>query len=292
LQLLASHIILNIENILEKKHINRKKSYVPDGITDFKLNVNTDDDEWSRFEPTVGEKILSEEIFEVPDRAITFDRRKFIINKEKEYNDKTEEFKDDFTNTAQYLKFINAHLAEKKNHLDKIVADKEQFSDDIATLNPKLLTKDQLDKKNYSQLKSDDVRKVLASVEEERDTLKEKIDHFTSQMSQAKEELMNKNQQVEVIKSELSLEEIDESIQSKTINEDPSVSEIQQELKSIISKNESEKIFGAINSLVVLLNSKNQATLNELGTVKNEFNKMKQEYNKVMNGLQKKKSKK
>jgi hypothetical protein len=277
---------------LEKKHINRKKPYVPDGITDYKLNINTDDSDWSRFKPTIGEKILSEEIFEVPDRAITFDRRKFITSKEKEYNDKTEEFKDDFTNTAQYLKFINAHLAEKKNHLDKIVADKEQFSDDIAALNPKLLTKEQLDKKNYSQLKSDDVRKVLANVEEERDLLKEKIEYFTSQMSRAEEELMNKNKQVEIIKSELSIEEIDESIQTKTINEEQSVSDIQQELKSIVSINESEKIFGAINSLVVLLNSKNQATLNEISTVKNEFNKMKQEYNKVMNDLQKKKSKK
>jgi hypothetical protein len=113
LQLLASHIILNLKNILEKKHINRKKSYVPDGITDFKINVNTDDDEWARYQPTIGEKIISEEIFEVPDRAITFDRRKLIASKEKEYNDKSEEFKDNFTNTAQYLKFINAH--EKKS---------------------------------------------------------------------------------------------------------------------------------------------------------------------------------
>lgn len=277
---------------MEKKHINRKKSYVPDGISDFKINVNTDDDEWSRYQPTIGEKIISEEIFEVPDRAITFDRRKFIASKEKEYNDKSVEFKDDFTNTAQYLKFINAHLIEKKNHLDKIVADKEQFSDEITALNPKLLTKEQLDKKNYNKLKSDDVRKVLAGVEEERDLLKEKIDHFTSQMTLAKEELVNKNKQVDIIKFELSQEEIDESTQSKIISEDQSVSDIQQDLRSIASKNESEKIFGAINSLVVLLNSKNQATLNEISTVKSEFNKMKQEYTKVMNGLQKKEKQK
>ncbi len=277
---------------MEKNHINRKKPYAPDGITDFKLNVNTDDDDWSRFKPSVREKILSEEIFEVPDRAITFDRRRFITNKENAYKDKTEEFKDDFSNTAQYLKFINAHLIEKKNHLDKIVAGKEQFSDEIAALNPKLLTKEQLDKKNYNKLKSDDVRKVLSGVEEERDLLEEKIDHFTSQMTLAKEELVDKNKQVDIIKFELSQEEIDESTQSKTISEVKSVSDIQQDLRSIASENESEKIFGAINSLVVLLNSKNQATLNEISTVKSEFNKMKQEYAKVMNDLQKKEKKK
>lgn len=277
---------------MEKKHIARKKQYEPDGITDFKLNSRTDDDEWSRFEPAVGEKIISEEIYEVPDRAITFDRRRFVKNKEQEFNDKTEEFKDNFINTAQYLKFINAHLAEKKNHLDKIVAQKEQFSDDIATLNPNLLTKEQLDKKNYTKLKADDVRKVLTNVEIEKDLLKEKIDYFTSQMSQAKEELDNKDKQVDKIKSELSLEITDDPEQPKIVNEEPSISEIQQELKTIASKNESEKIFGAINSLVVLLNSKNQATLKELNTVKSEFNKMKQEYNKVMNDFEKKKNKK
>lgn len=274
---------------MEKKHINRKKSHIPDETTNFKLNTNTDD-EWSRFEPSIGEKILSEEIFEVPDRAITFDRKKFVTNKEEEFNEKTKEFKDDFTNTAQYLKFINAHLAEKKNHLDKVVAEKEQFTDDISILNPNLVTKEQLDKKNYTKLKADDVRKVLANLEEEKDLLKEKIDHFTSQMSQAELELLNKNNQVDEIKSELSLSDVnDESVQSKIINEDNTVHDIQEELKSIASKNESEKIFGAINSLVVLLNSKNQATLNDLNSVKSEFKKMKQDYNKVMTELQKKK---
>ena len=275
---------------MEKKHINRKKKYVPDENTDFKLNSNTDDDEWSRFEPSIGEKIISEEIFEVPDRAITFDRKKFVTNKEEEFNEKTKEFKDDFTNTAQYLKFINAHLAEKKNHLDKVVAEKDQFTDDISILNPNLVTKEQLDKKNYTKLKADDVRKVLTNLEEEKDLLKEKIDHFTSKMNQAKVELLNKNNQVDEIKSELSLADVNyESIQSKIINEDSTVHDIQEELKSIASKNESDKIFGAINSLVVLLNSKNQATLNDLNSVKSEFKKMKQDYNKVMTELQKKK---
>ena len=186
------------------------------------------------------------------------------------------------------MKFVNAHLAEKQDHLDKFVAEKEQFTDDIAALNPDLISKEQLNKKNYTKLKSDDVRKVLANVEEERDLLKEKIDHFTSQMSKAKEDLLNKNMQVDKIKLELSQESIDDVPQSKTIIEDNTVSDIQKELKLIASKNESEKIFGAINSLVVLLNSKNQSTLNELSSVKSEFNKMKQEYNKIMNNLQKK----
>jgi len=84
----------------------------------------------------------------------------------------------------------------------------------------------------------------------------------------------------------------DDSVESKIEKEHDGVENIQNELKSIASQNESEKIFGAINSLVVLLNSRNQATLNEIKLVKSEFNKMKQEYSKVMKDLEKKKSKK
>ena len=95
------------------------------------------------------------------------------------------------------------------------------------------------------------------------------------------------------IKSKISDTEItDESAESKTLKEYDGVDDVQKELKSVASQNESEKIFGAINSLVVLLNSKNQATLNEISLVKSEFNKMKQEYNKVMQDLETKKRKK
>ena len=276
---------------MERKHINRRKKYDPDGFTDFQ-SIDKTNDEWSDFETPLGEKIQSEEIFDVPDRAITFDRNQFVDSKEKEFNDRAVEFKDDFTNTAQYLKFINAHLAEKKNHLDKVISDKQRLSDEISALNPELLTKEQLDNKNYTKLKSEDVKKVLASVEEEKDLLKDKIDHFTFQMNKAQKELVTKNNQVDKIKSELVQESIEEQEPLEIISEDQSIKDVENELKSFASKNESDKIFGAINSLVVLLNSKNQATLNELNVVKDEFNKMKQEYNKVMKDFQKKKNKK
>ena len=276
--------------ILEKKHINRKRPYVPDDLTDFRFNVKPDDDTWSRFQPTIGEKILSEEIYQMPDRAITFNRNK-IEKLEDNYSNETKEFKDKFSNTAQYLKFLNAHLAEKKNHLDKIALKQDRFDDDIASLNPKYISKEQLDRMDYNKIKVADVQKVLEQIQNERELIKEKIEHFSNQINQAKIELANKDKQIDGIKSEIALvETIEKSIPQSEIKKEEGVAEIiQQELKSLESKNESEKIFGAINSLVVLLNSKNQATLNELNAVKNEFKKMKQEYDKVMHDLEQKK---
>ena len=276
---------------MEKKHINWKKPYVPDGISDFKINVKPDDDEWSRYESAVGEKILSEEIFAVPERAITFDRNKIVKTKEDDYKEKADSFKDKFGNTAQYLKFINAHLAEKKNYLDNMLAQKDKFDDVITSLNPNLVTKEQLDSKNYNNVKAEDVRKVLEQIEKERDLIKEKLEHFSSQINVANEALINKNKQIDEIKTELSLVELTEDKQIKNEKENMTLGIMQQGTSTAGQITESEKIFGAINSLVVLLNSKNQATLNELKSVKSEFAKMKQEYDKVMRMLEQKKVK-
>lgn len=276
---------------MEKKHIDWKKPYVPDGLTDFKINVKPDDNEWSRFEPTVGEKILSEEIFAVPERAITFNRNKIIKTKEEGYKEKAENFKDKFGNTAQYLKFMNAHLAEKKNYFDRMLAEKDKFDDVITSLNPNLVTKEQLDAKNFNNVNADDVRKVLEHIEKERDLIKEKLEHFSSQINIANEALVNKNKQIDEIKTELSVVELSDSSKQIKNENDVTLGIMQQEANTFESKNESEKIFGAINSLVVLLNSKNQATLNELKIVKSEFSKMKQEYDKVIRMLEQKKEK-
>jgi len=268
---------------LDKKHINRRK--------------NSNEDDWSRFklldENNYEEENNSQEIPEIPDRVITFNTNNIVKTKEDGYKEKSDEFKDGFSNTAQYLKFVNAHLADKKEYLDKMLESKERFSTDIADLNPNLVTKEYLDTKNYTNLKSDDIRLVLKNLEEEKNLLREKIDHFSNNISNANRELEEKNKQIVDIESAISDKEmINDSGEKQIENEDDAVKTIQKELKVVGSKNESEKIFGAINSLVVLLNSKNQATLNELNTVKNEFNKMKKEYKNVMNDLEKKKSKK
>ena len=151
-------------------------------------------------------------------------------------------------------------------------------------------SKSELDQINYKEIKADDVRKVLEFVKAEREEIKEKIDHFSSQIQVAKKELEEKERKVDEVKDEL--DQIQIEIPTKEIeNENDAIDVIQKELKSVSSDSESEKIFGAINSLVVLLNSKNQATLNELNSVKKEFNKMKHDYDKVMKMLKQKNSK-
>jgi len=275
--------------ILQEKHINKKKPDVDD-IIGLRRDLRHDDDEWSHIAKSVGEKIDDGDVMEIQDRAITFNDDNYVKTNEEIYRDKSDDFKDRFGNTAQYLKFVNAHLMEKKKRLDKILTEKDRFDNDIASLNPNQTTKEQLDKLDYNKVKTGDIKIVLKHIQNERDLIKEKIEHFTRQISQANEELSNKNKQIDEIKIELTyVETIENSNKSKIEKEEDVAEGIQKELKSLAPNNESEKIFGAINSLVVLLNSKNQSTLNELNSVKDEFKKMKQEYDKVMHNLEQKK---
>jgi len=275
--------------ILQEKHINKKKLDVDD-IIGVRRDLRSDDEEWSHIAKSMGEKIDFEDVSEIQDRSITFNDKNYVKTKEEIYRDNSDEFKDRFGNTAQYLKFVNAHLMEKKNYLDKIVSKQDRFDEDIAALNSEHASKEQLDRMDYNKIKTGDIKIVLKHIQDERDLIKEKIEHFTRQVSQANEELSNKNKQIDEIKTELTyVETIENSNKSKIEKEDDVVGAIQKELKSLAPNNESEKIFGAINSLVVLLNSKNQSTLNELNAVKNEFKKMKQEYDKVMDNFEQKK---
>ena len=89
---------------------------------------------------------------------------------------------------------------------------------------------------------------------------------------------------MEGIKSELASIKIQEEQNGYKKEEEP-MKLVKKELSSLGSSAETEKIYGAINSLVVLLNSKNQETLNELNSMKSEFGKMKQEYDKAMTKL-------
>jgi len=265
---------------LEKKHLNKKRQHDADH-------------EWSHLGEGVGDKIEDRDVMDIQDRSITFNDEKYVTTQEEDYKKELDKFKDKFGNTAQYLKFVNAHLAEKKDHVNKVLEDRDRFFEELAILNPEKITKDQLDKKNYNKLKVDDVRKVLENVQEERDSIIDKIEHFSTQINLAKKELENKNNELDEIKSKLTFTESSENLDQSRNNETNNVTDsIQKELKNLATKNESEKIFGAINSLIVLLNTKNESTLNELKSVKSEFNKMKQDYKNVMNVIEKNNRKK
>ena len=256
-----------------RKHIARKKKGEDDK-----------DEESYHITIPLGDRVV-DEIIDIPDRSITFNKDP-IRTPEEAYKKEAIEVKDDFLNTAQYIKFVNAHLAEKKSKVKQFNEAIDRFDREVAALKSgPQKTKEDLDLINYKNIRPEDVKKVLTHLDAESEAAKAKLDHFTAQAKLAEKQLMEKNEQMDDIKSELKV--IEKKFSSKDL-EGESIESIQNELKSVDSKDDAEKIFGAINSLAVLLNSKNQATLDELNSVKSEFNKMKQEYDKALKKLKEK----
>jgi len=141
------------------------------------------------------------------------------------------------------------------------------------------------DKLNYKEVKVAKIKQDLVQLETQRKEIKSNIIHFTNQIKQAQTEFDFKIELIEDIKLELKHLEKKESLQQKIHTEQEAIDLIKQELKIKGDVKESKRIYRTVNTLVNLLNSKNQLTLNELNSVKDEFSKLQTKYIELMNKI-------
>lgn len=257
-----------------EKHLKRiKKS--KSGRTEY--------DEWKEI-PTLGQKIEDLLIEEVPDRTIEI--KKEHKNNFDIYEKDALKLKDEFSNTAQYFKLIKKHLQDKNADFKKFKKDTERFDKEIAILKPKKQEiKLDLNRLNYKEVKITKLNQELDQVETQRQEIKSRIIHFTNQIKQAQTEFDFKVEQIEDIKFELKRLEKKESLQQNIHTEQEAIDIIKQELRRVVDVKESNRIHRTVNTLVDLLNSKNQITVNELNSVKDEFSKLQTKYIDLINKL-------
>ena len=111
------------------------------------------------------------------------------------------------------------------------------------------------------------------------------ISYFNNQIKQAQNEFDFKVEQIEDIKLELERLEKKEALQEKIQTEQEAIDVIKRELQVVGDVEESKRISKTVNTLVDLLDSKNQATLKELKTVKKEFSELQKKYIELMSKL-------
>ncbi len=266
-------IFLQKKNMIEKhlKRIKKSESGIPE------------EDIWNEI-PTLGQKLGDQIIEEVPDRSLKIIR----INKNnfEAYEKDATKLKDDFSNTAQYFKTIKKHIQDKNTSFKKFKKNTERFDREISILKPKKQKiKFDLNKLNYKEVKVIKLKQELDSLETERQEIKSKIIHFTNQIKQAQTEFDFKIEQIDEIKFELKRLEKKELLQQKIHTEQEAIDIITQELKVIGDVKESKSVHRIVNTLVDLLNSKNQITISELNSVKDEFSKLQIKYIELMSKL-------
>ncbi|MEM2160475.1 MAG: hypothetical protein QXN55_05925 [Candidatus Nitrosotenuis sp.] len=230
---------------MAEKHINR--------LTDeeMKKQFNGSDDEWSHITET-GPKLEIADPLAVSARQIRFGKERSYSTLEEAVQDKSFQFKDDISNTNQYLKFVNAHLAAKKTKIDKIKADQQRFKEELESLqNFTVKPKAELDKVNYKKITQQDTSSLLLHLQKDRDTAAERLAYHQAQVEKIKQELQEKDAQIENVKKEV--EFLNQKKQEST--QDP-IETIRTELLRLGITDSSAKILGAVSTLEELVRQK------------------------------------
>lgn len=218
---------------MAEKHINKITREQEELKKHYGQNTSAED-EWSHI-TGVGTKIDAADPMAVTDRMIIFGRDQVKSTKAEVIKEKSEEFMDQINNTNQYLKFVNAHLVEKKNKLDKLKEAEKRFKEEIESLQAdKVKPRDELEKVNYKYVTEADRKSLLVHLENEKNHLKEKISYHAEQLEKTRKEIDKKEEQIQYLKHEI---ENATNQQSKTA--DP-LKVIEQELARLGVKDNSK----------------------------------------------------
>jgi chromosome segregation ATPase len=227
---------------MPKKHINRLTKAEEDVKKHFNQDV-TAEDEWAHI-TEIGPKLEIVDPLAVTSRQISFGKERSYSTKEEAVQDKSERFKDDISNTNQYLKFVNAHLAAKKDKINKLKADEQRFKEEIESLqNFQVKPRSELDKIHYKKITQNDTSSLLMHLQSEREATLEKIAYHQTQIERSKQELQEKDVQIADVKKEIELLN-----KKKETQVDP-IEVIRAELARLGITDDAAKILGVVSSL-------------------------------------------
>ncbi len=217
------------------------------------------EDEWSHTTGGVGEKIEVKDILDVQDRSLTFGDQENIPETNYDlYKEERAKVEDDMSNTAQYIRFANESIKQKRDRLEAFNEKQIKFQEEINALRTeKPKTRDELNKTKYKEIQSSDIQRALQFLEIDRKQIKQKIEHFSIQLSHGKSDLIEKDKQIEDIKAELDIMRKREGIQkqSKPVEQDP-IEIIKSKINSLAENKDKKEILDEVNSLLSQLKSK------------------------------------
>jgi len=234
---------------MARKRINRRKR-------------SSSEDEWAHIAELGDESGNIVEItdaMDVHDRIIKFGKtvNEPITNYDF-YEEEKEKVKDEFGNTAQYIKFINERLKDKKGKIDLMYEQHKKFEEEIDALQGyKPKSREKLNQIKYKDIKAVDIERALHFLEKDREVVNKKMEHFATQISHSQMDLIEKDKQIAEIKAEMQIAFKRETI-DKQKEEEP-IEVLKNHLHNIENSEESKKILKALGSFA--LEFKNNDTL-------------------------------
>lgn len=235
---------------MPEKHINRLTKSEEETKKHYNQDVSAED-EWAHITET-GPKLEIADAMEVTARQISFGKERNFSTKEESVQDKSERFKDDMSNTNQYLKFVNAHLAAKKTKIEKLKQDEQRFKEELESLqNFQVKPRTELDRVHYKKITENDTNSLLLHLQSERESTLEKIAYHQMQLEREKQTLEQKDTQISDVKKEIEI--LAKKKQEKHV--DP-IEVIRTELARLGISDDAAKILGAVQTLEDLVKTR------------------------------------
>lgn len=253
---------LHEEIITMGKHINRRKKPTNSAEDEWAHITNLGEEEETELGGDVGSKIEIADAMDVQDRSITFGNEYSEPTTNYEiYEEEKEKVKDDVGNTAQYLKFVNESIKEKRERLENFHKKQQKFEEDILSLQedrPK--SRETLNQIKYKNIKSNDVEQTLHYLEKDREEIKRKMEHYATQVSHAQMDMVEKDKQIAEIKAEMEVMKRRELIRKEYEKQNDPVEILKKRLQEVGSDQKSSEVLEAVSTLVKTLKDKNSST--------------------------------
>ncbi len=242
--------------------MNFTKKSLPSGskfLNRRKRKRDSAEDEWAHATGSVGEKIQVTDILDVQDRSLTFGDQENIPETNYDmYKEEKNRVVDDMSNTAQYIKFANESIKLKKDRLENFNEKQKKFQEEVDSLKTrKLKTREELNNTKYKEIQSSDIKRALEFLEKDKKQIKQKIEHFSVQLNHAKTDLVEKDNQIKEMNTELEMMNKRESIQNqKQETEADPIEIIKGKIASLADSQDKKRILDEVNSLLSQLKSK------------------------------------
>jgi hypothetical protein len=231
------------------KHIHRipkdepqKKQDTPD-LSDY--------EEW-KFVAGIEPRPESLDPLLVKERTIAFSNKSKKTTKEERVKEKSDEFRDQVTNTDQYFRFANGIIKEKLNKLRHLKENDKKFFDELGNLQNKIKTKAEIDKLNPKYLTSHDAKALIMYLEEDYEKMKDKLLYQELIVQKTKDMIATKRKEISQIKE--MLKEIIQRRPKQDEITDP-IAVLKEELRKA-GVDEKHRIFKVIDDIAESLDMK------------------------------------
>lgn len=136
------------------------------------------------------------------ERTITFSN-KIKATKEEILKEKSEELKDQVSNTNQYFRFANGLIREKLNKINNLRENEKKFTNELNHFQDKMKSKAELDSLDPKYITEEDANALIMRLEEEFERMKDKLLYQELIVQKTKDEITTRRKQIQQIKEKL-----------------------------------------------------------------------------------------